>query len=106
MPAEELVATCQAAAQATSESAARVLARDAGADAGAGSLGERAATHMRDRGKARMACAVAAAAVGALSGTEATQRAERESLSASVAHADELWQSVPRAPHVMAGQKN
>jgi hypothetical protein len=105
-PAAELVATCQAAAQASAESAARVLGRDAGADAGAGSLGERAAAHMRERGKARMACAVAAAAIGALKGTEAT---DVQSLSASVAHADELWQSVPHvpnAPHVMAGQKN
>jgi hypothetical protein len=115
VPANELVAKCQEAAQAASESAARVLGPDAGADAGAGSLGERAAAHVRDRGKARMACAVAAAAVGSLSGTEATERAERaeraerEGLSASVAHSDELWHSVPRAPHVpnaITGQKN
>ncbi|MES1175965.1 MAG: hypothetical protein ABUL62_16710 [Myxococcales bacterium] len=105
-PAAELVTSCETAAQVTAESAARVLARDVAADAGAASLGERAAAHMRDRGKARMACAVAAAAIGALPATAAT---EREGLSESVAHADELWQRVPHvpnAPHAIAGQKN
>ena len=100
VPIQRIVATCQAAAEAATESAARVLGHDRGADAGAGSLGERAAVHLRERGKARMACAVAAAAIGTLQGAEAS---ERQSLSASVAHADELWQSVPRA---IPGQKN
>jgi hypothetical protein len=99
VPTAELVATCEAAAQATSASAARVLGRDTGADASASSLGERAAIHMRERGKARMACAVAAAAIGALP----SAAAEGQTLSANVARADELWQSVP---HAIPGQKN
>ena len=44
------------------------------------------------------ACAMAAAQVGATK-----DDTERQSLSAAVAHADELWQSVPKA---ISGQKN
>jgi hypothetical protein len=95
-PARELVATCQAAAEAAEASARRVL--EPAADAGAATLGERASAHMRERGKARVACAVAAASVGTTS-----DLAEQQSLSASVVHADALWQQVPRA---ISGQKN
>lgn len=91
-----LVDACQAAAQTAQESAERVLGP--GAKSAEGSLGARAAAHMRDRAKARVACAMAAAAVGGVS-----DPAEKQTLSASVVHADELWQSVPRAP---SGQKN
>ena len=93
-----LLAACQAAAETARDSAERVLspAGDAGPDAG--TLGERASTQMRDRAKARIACAVAAALVGATS-----DEAEQKSLSAAVAHADELWQRVPRP---ISGQKN
>jgi hypothetical protein len=47
---------------------------------------------MRERSKARTACAVAAAAAFAES-----DPANRQSLSASIVHSDELWQSLPRA---------
>jgi hypothetical protein len=53
---------------------------------------------MRDRGRARTACAIAAAAAGAT-----TDPAEKQSLSASIVHSDAVWQSVPRA---VPGQKN
>ncbi|MET0790860.1 MAG: hypothetical protein ABW061_05015 [Polyangiaceae bacterium] len=99
-PIRELISACQAAAGEASKSAQHVLERDP--DAGAGSLGERAAAHMRERGKARMACAIAAAALGT-SSAPGSDQSERQSLSATVAHADELWQSVPRA---IPGQKN
>jgi hypothetical protein len=95
-PASALLAACQAAARAAHDSAERVLAP--ASDADAGSLGQRASTQMRDRAKARIACAVAAAQVGMT-----RDDAERQSLSAAVAHADELWQSVPKA---ISGQKN
>ena len=91
-----LIAACQASAEAAQESARRVL--DTSAAGAAGSLGARAATQMRDRSKARVRCAVAAAAAFATA-----DPAERQSLSASVAHADALWQSVPLAA---SGQKN
>ena len=93
---EALALACQASAQTAYESAERVLGH--GANAGEGSLGARAAAHMRDRGAARIACAIAAAAVGAVD-----DPAKKQSLSASVARGDELWQSVPRA---VSGQKN
>ena len=87
--AEPLVAACQSAAQTAESSARRVL--DGEAEAGRDSLGVRAAAHMRQRAKARVACAIAAAAAF-------TERdpATRQRLSASVVHADVLWQSVPR----------
>jgi glutathione S-transferase len=94
--AQALVAACQAAAQGTLESAQRVL--DGGSGGAASSLGARAATHMRDRAKARTACAMAAAALGS-----AGDSAEKHRLSAAVAHADELWQTIP---HAVSGQKN
>ena len=84
-----LVDACQKAAETARESAERVL-RAQGA-AGGDSLGARAAAHVRERSKARTACAIAAAAV-----FSETNPADRQSLSASVVHADELWQSVPR----------
>ena len=96
--ARELVATCQAAAQVAADSAQHVLHQAPSADAGASTLGERAAAHMRDRAQARVACAIASAALGG--NDDAT---ERGSLSASVARADLLWQSVP---HALSGQKN
>jgi len=90
--AQALVDACQSAAQTARASAGRVLG---GAGAGGSdslSLGARAATHMRERSKARTACAVAAAAAFAES-----DPANRQSLSASIVHSDELWQSLPRA---------
>jgi len=85
-----LVDACQKSAETARESAERVL-RGQGA-AGGDSLGARAAAHMRERSKARTACAIAAVAA-----FSETNPADRQSLSASVVHADELWQSVPRA---------
>ena len=94
--AQALLAACQAAAQNAQESALRVLSP---ADpATVSSLGMRAAAQMRDRAAARTACAMAAAEVGAT-----RDSAERQRLSESVVHADELWQSVPRSA---PGQKN
>jgi hypothetical protein len=88
--AQALVDACQSAAQSARDSAQRVLEN---AEPGAAtSLGARASAQMRDRAAARSACAIAAAALGATS-----DPAERQRLSASVAHADELWQSVPHA---------
>src|SRR6478609_8558736 len=86
-----LVGACESAATAAESSARRVL-EGGGAGAGNDSLGARAAAHMRERSKARTACAIAAAAAFTEHDPAARQR-----LSASVAHADALWQSVPRA---------
>ena len=94
--APELLAACQSAAQKAQESAQLVLSP--GAPETATSLGVRAAAQMRARASARTACAMAAAQVGA-----SQDPAERQRLSASVAHADDLWQSVP---HRASGQKN
>jgi hypothetical protein len=91
-----LLTACQVAAQQAQESAQLVLT-PAGPGT-ASSLGTRAAAQLRDRVAAREACAMAAALVGAT-----RDPAEKQRLSASVAHADELWQSVP---HGAAGQKN
>jgi hypothetical protein len=91
-----LVDACQTAAQNAADSAARVL--DPGGLVALKSLGARAATHMRDRAAARTACAVAEAALGA-----SRDPAQVERLSTSVAHAGELWQSVP---HVATAPKN
>ena len=100
-PLRERVASCQAAAQVAADSAQRVLQRSASTDAGASSLGERAAAHMRDRAKARLACAIAAAGLG--QSNASNDATERQNLSASVAQADLLWQ---RVPHPLSGQKN
>ena len=81
---------CQSAADRARESAERVLHGEGAG--GHDSLGVRAAAHMRERAKARTACAIAATAAYAESNS-----AVRQSLLASVAHTDELWQSVPRA---------
>ena len=94
--AQELLDACQAAAQRARDSAEQVLT---GGQTGAPtSLGARAAENMRARASARSACAMAAAALGALD-----DPAERQRLSAAVAHADDLWRSVPTAA---PGQKN
>jgi hypothetical protein len=85
------VATCQASAATAKTSAERVAAGKGDADAGAGSLGDRAAAQMRDRRKARADCAVASAAIATLD-----DAAEKSRLSESVAHAEQLWQTVPR----------
>ncbi|HYP76823.1 MAG TPA: hypothetical protein VER12_12740 [Polyangiaceae bacterium] len=85
-----LVDACQIAAQTAETSARHVL--DGEGAAGADSLGTRAANHMRKRSKARIACAIAAAAA-----FTASDPAIRQRLSAAVAHADALWQSVPHA---------
>jgi hypothetical protein len=88
---QSLVDVCETAAQTADASARRVLQ---GEGAGGGdSLGARAAAHMRERSKARAACAIAAAAT-----FNERDPAIRQRLSGSVAHADALWQSVPRAP--------
>ncbi|HET7542507.1 MAG TPA: hypothetical protein VFK05_21705 [Polyangiaceae bacterium] len=95
--AESLAAACQSAAQTAESSARRVLGGDG--TAGGDSLGARAAAHMRQRSKARFACAIAAAAAF----TE-SDPATRQRLSAAVAHADALWQSVPRVGPERAGK--
>ena len=87
---QALCDACESAAQAAEASARRVL--DGEGAGGGDSLGARAAAHMRERAKARTACAVAAAAT-----FSERDPATRQRLSASVAHADALWQSVPRA---------
>jgi hypothetical protein len=87
--ARALVDACQRTAETAQGSARRVLG--GAGSAGSDSLGARAATHMRERSKARNACAIAAAASFAES-----DPATRQSLSAAVVHADALWQSVPR----------
>ena len=89
LAAQSLVGACQTAAESAQASARRVLGGEG--SAGSDSLGARAAAHMRERSKARMTCAIAAAAAFGES-----DPADRQSLAASVAHADELWQSVPR----------
>ncbi len=87
---QALLDVCESAALAAEASARRVLH---GEGAGGGdSLGARAAAHMRERAKARTACAVAAVAT-----FSERDPAIRQRLSASVAHAEALWQSVPRA---------
>ena len=88
--AQALVDACQSAAQTAENSARHVL--DGDGAAGNESLGARAAAHMRERSKARTACAIAAAAA-----VGERDPAIRQSLSAAVVHADERWQSVPRA---------
>lgn len=85
---ESLVDDCRRAAEAAEASARRVLGEGAG---GSDSLGTRAAAHMLERAKARTACSVAAAAA-----FSERDPALRQRLSASVAHADAVWQSVPR----------
>ena len=87
--AQSLLETCQTVAESAQASARRVLSGEG--SAGSDSLGARAAAHMRERSKARTACAIAAAAAFGES-----DPANRQSLSAAVSHADELWQSVPR----------
>ncbi|MEO7035812.1 MAG: hypothetical protein ABI548_17890 [Polyangiaceae bacterium] len=94
--ADALLAACQTAAQHAQASAERVLGPTD--PSSTNSLGARAAAQMRDRAAARTACAIAASAVGST-----RDPAERQRLSESVAHADELWQGVP---HHVPGQKN
>jgi len=83
------LAACQSAADNARETARRVLQGEGAG--GSDSLGARAATHMRERAQARTSCAIAAAAAYA-----DADPADRQSLLASVARADERWQSVPR----------
>ena len=90
-----LAQACQIAAETAHESAEHVLGMGIRAIA---TLGARAAAHMRDRSAARSACAMAAAALGA-----SADSAQTSPLAATIAHADELWQSVP---HSAIGQKN
>jgi hypothetical protein len=94
--AQALLDGCETAAQRARDSAEQVLT--AGQTGAASSLGARAAENMRARAAARSECAMAAAALGALD-----DPAERQRLSAAVAHADELWRSVPTSA---SGQKN
>jgi hypothetical protein len=97
--AQSLLDACQSAAQAAEVGARRVLTGEGAG--GESSLGARAAAHMRERAKARTACAIAAAAAF----TE-SDPAIRHNLSASVTHADELWQSVPHTPRASESQKH
>ena len=90
--ASSLVNACERAAETARASAERVLARVA--QAGSDSLGVRAAVHMRERSKARTACAIATAAAFGVS-----DPADRQRLTAAIAHAEELWQRVPRTVH-------
>ena len=89
--AHALADACQSAAQSAESSARRVLNGEG--SGGNDSLGARAAAHMRERSKARTACAIAAAAAFG-----ERDPAIRQSLSAAIVHADELWQSVPHVP--------
>jgi hypothetical protein len=91
-----LADACLASAEAAAESARRVL--EPGASPQMGTIGARAASQMRDRSAARAACAIAAAATGSVA-----DPAERQRLWASIAHSDEVWQSVP---HGVSAQKN
>lgn len=84
------VATCEASAEAAKGSAERVIAA-APVIVDGGSLGDRAALQMRNRSKARTDCALANVAIAALADTP-----ELRSLSAAVAHAEQVWQTVPR----------
>ena len=95
LSAEELVNACQTSAEHARDAAQLVLT--AGQIGAQTSLGARAADHMRARAAARSDCAMAAAALGSLEDPAESQR-----LSAAVAHADDLWRSVPSA----SGQKN
>ncbi len=92
----ELVEACKVAADTAAESARRVL--EPATPQAAASLGARAAAHVRNRSAARAACSIAAAAAGSVS-----DPATRQSLWDSIAHADEVWQSVP---HGVSAQKN
>jgi hypothetical protein len=94
--ASGLAEACKASAEAAASSALLVLQPNAAARGD--SLGKRAAAQMRDRNAARASCATAAAATGGVA-----DPAERQSLWASIAHSDELWQSVP---HAVSAQKN
>jgi hypothetical protein len=96
LTAQELLDTCQTAAEHARDAAQLVLS--AGQTGVQSSLGARTADHMRARAAARSACAMATAALGTQG-----DPAERQRLSAAVAHADDLWRSVPT---VAAGQKN
>jgi hypothetical protein len=88
--AQALLDACQASAERARDSAELVLTT--GQAGAAGSLGARAADNMRARAAARSDCAMAAAALGTQG-----DPAERQRLSAAVAHADDLWRSVPTA---------
>jgi len=96
LSAQALVGACQTAAEHARDAAQLVLT--AGQTGAQSSLGARAADHMRARARARSDCAMAAAALGSLEDPAEIQR-----LSAAVAHADDLWRSVPT---VASGQKN
>jgi hypothetical protein len=100
LTAEGLADACQAVAERAEASARSMLAIGAPAQSAppTQSLGERAAAQIRDRAAARAACSTAAAAAGRV-----TDPAARQSLWASIAHSDELWQSVPRG---VSAQKN
>lgn len=84
-----LLEACEIAAQTAESSAQRVLT--GGGSGGGDTLGTRAAVHMRERSKARLVCAIAAAAAF----TE-SDPAVRQRLSALLERADARWQSVPR----------
>ncbi|HEY3666052.1 MAG TPA: hypothetical protein VGL19_08640 [Polyangiaceae bacterium] len=98
--APKALEACENDAQRAHDSALRVVS--AGPAGSARSLGDRTAENMRARASARRSCAVAAATLGTLD-----DPADRLRLSAAVAHADELWQSVPpAAPAPATEQKN
>ncbi|HEY4159117.1 MAG TPA: hypothetical protein VGM29_13505 [Polyangiaceae bacterium] len=86
---QKLLADCEAAAKRAEAGARNVVAPTP--DAGA--LGDRVAEHVKERGQARAACSIAAAAAGLV-----TDPAERQNIWAAVTRWDGLWQSVPRTP--------
>lgn len=85
----KLVSLCHKAAEETARRARAVIDRPKAKDAG--SLGERAAAHVRARKEARRACATAEAAVGRTS-----DPAERKRLWGELEQSEMLWRAVPR----------
>jgi hypothetical protein len=86
-----LVAACAQAASAAKDSAQALLEPGASTAADAGSLGARAAAQVRDRRKARYACAIAAASIGQLK-----DPADRDRLGTELERSERLWKTMPR----------
>ena len=85
---EKLVSLCRKAAEETARRAKAVIHKPTGKDAG--TLGERAAAHVRARKAARAACATAEAALGRTS-----DPAERKRLWGQLEQSEKRWQAVP-----------
>lgn len=86
---KKLVSLCRQAAEETARRARAVIHKPAAKDAG--SLGERAAAHVRARKAARQVCATAEAAAGRTS-----DPTERKRLWGELERSGKLWQAVPR----------